>query len=435
MGKTDVLAVETLDIAHHFGLGVIFFEYIGTQIIHFADTAFVDRPQPLESPLVFLISWHIAACLGKEFDEVVHIIKGNGLVQRDAHPACGVVIEVNAQRLGFLFEARLPVGSLTSGNLQCIKKFRILLLIAVRLNHLVEIGSLGMDALGNLTDALGTMIDAIETCHHCAKCFGSTDIRCGFFALDMLLACLESQTISRMPVGIFAKSDNTSGQVAFVLVACSHIACRRSAKSHRQTEPLRCTAYDVGIKRTQQCHSHQVCYDSHFQPSGVAVFNPIRIILYGSVGIRQLGYSTEKVGSRLEIGVATNDQFNPLSGSACLHNTQGVLENFFIHKHFANSVLYLLARTQVAHHRNRLGSRSGFIQERTVRQRQPRKVGNHGLEIEQRLQTPLAHLRLIGCVGSVPNRVLQHIASDNRWGDGSVPTAADVTAVQYISLR
>ena len=96
--------------------------------------------QSIESTLVLLVLRHISACFGKEFDKVVHIINGNGLVQRDPNPTVLIVIEIDAQCFCFLFEARLPIGIFTGSNLQCIKEFRIFLSVAVCLNHLVEIG-------------------------------------------------------------------------------------------------------------------------------------------------------------------------------------------------------------------------------------------------------------------------------------------------------
>ena len=49
--------------------------------------------------------------------------------------------------------------------------------------------------------------------------------------------------------------------------------------------------------------------------------------------------------------------------------------------------------------------------------RQPGEVGDHGLEVQQRLEPALADLRLVRRVGGVPGRVLQHVAPDHRRGD------------------
>ena len=49
---------------------------------------------------------------------------------------------------------------------------------------------------------------------------------------------------------------------------------------------------------------------------------------------------------------------------------------------------------------------------------QPGQVGDHGLEVEQRLEPALADLRLVRRVGGVPGRALQHVAADHRRACG-----------------
>ena len=78
------------------------------------------------------------------------------------------------------------------------------------------------------------MEHAVETHHHGAQRLCRADVRCGFLALDMLLARLQCQAERGATVGIFAQSDDTPGYVALELIARSHIACGRSAEAHRQ---------------------------------------------------------------------------------------------------------------------------------------------------------------------------------------------------------
>ncbi len=55
----------------------------------------------------------------------------------------------------------------------------------------------------------------------------------------------------------------------------------------------------------------------------------------------------------------------------------------------------------------------------------PVRSADHGLEVEQRLEAALGDLRLVGRVGGVPGRVLQHVAPDHRRRDGAVVAQAD----------
>ena len=70
-----------------------------------------------------------------------------------------------------------------------------------------------------------------------------------------------------------------------------------------------------------------------------------------------------------------------------------------------------------------------LVEHRRVRRGQPGQVGDHGLEVQQRLQPALADLRLVRRVGRVPGRVLQHVAPDHRRACGcrSSPARSSTT--------
>src|SRR3546814_9196170 len=53
------------------------------------------------------------------------------------------------------------------------------------------------------------------------------------------------------------------------------------------------------------------------------------------------------------------------------------------------------------------------------------EVDDHLLEVQQYLQAALADLRLIGRVGGVPARILQHVALDDAGQEGAVVAHAD----------
>ena len=71
-----------------------------------------------------------------------------------------------------------------------------------------------------------------------------------------------------------------------------------------------------------------------------------------------------------------------------------------------------------AGHGHGLGRRSGLVEQRRVCQRQPGEVGHQCLVVEQCLQAPLRDLRLVRRVRRVPGGVLEHVALDDRRGDG-----------------
>ena len=64
-------------------------------------------------------------------------------------------------------------------------------------------------------------------------------------------------------------------------------------------------------------------------------------------------------------------------------------------------------------HRHRLRRCGGLVEERGVGELHAGEVHHHLLEVEQRLQTALTDLGLIGGVRGVPARVLEHVALDD----------------------
>ena len=75
--------------------------------------------------------------------------------------------------------------------------------------------------------------------------------------------------------------------------------------------------------------------------------------------------------------------------------------------------------------RHRLGGGGRLVEQRRVRDRQAGQVGDHRLEVEQRLEPALRDLRLVRRVGRVPGGVLEHVAQDDRRRDGAVVAQAD----------
>ena len=55
------------------------------------------------------------------------------------------------------------------------------------------------------------------------------------------------------------------------------------------------------------------------------------------------------------------------------------------------------------------GGGGGFVEERSVGDRQPSQVADHGLEVQQRFEPSLGYFSLIGCVGGVPGRALDDV--------------------------
>ena len=94
-----------------------------------------------------------------------------------------------------------------------------------------------------------------------------------------------------------------------------------------------------------------------------------------------------------------------------------------------------LALREAPDHRHRFGGRRGLVEERRICHRQAGEIDHHLLEVEQRLQPPLGNLGLVGRVGGVPARVLEHVALDHRGRVRAVIAHADVVAPDLVVER
>ena len=229
-----------------------------------------------------------------------------------------VVIEVDT----LLFRQRTQVIDPTffvARDLEGVEELRVLLVVAVSLEHLAQIDGFAVNAFGDLADTFCAVIDAVHTGHHRREGFGRTDIRGRAFALDMLFARLQGETVGGVLVFIFAQTDDTSRHVAFVLVARRHVAGCRTAKAHRQTKTLRGAAHDIRVKRFEQHERHQVSYYRHLQSCLVAVVDEGLIILDRAVAVGPLYECAEELCGRLEVRVVAGDDLDVL---ACRAGTQ-----------------------------------------------------------------------------------------------------------------
>ena len=72
-----------------------------------------------------------------------------------------------------------------------------------------------------------------------------------------------------------------------------------------------------------------------------------------------------------------------------------------------------------------LDDRGALVEHRRVRGVEPGEVGDHRLEVDERLEPALRDLGLVRRVRRVPARVLEHVALDDRGRDRAVVAEAD----------
>ena len=77
---------------------------------------------------------------------------------------------------------------------------------------------------------------------------------------------------------------------------------------------------------------------------------------------------------------------------------------------------FAAASDRVAH-RQRLGGRCRFVEQRSVRERETGEIRNHRLKVQQRFESTLGDFGLVRRVLRIPTGAFEDIALDHRWHD------------------
>ena len=89
---------------------------------------------------------------------------------------------------------------------------------------------------------------------------------------------------------------------------------------------------------------------------------------------------------------------------------------------------------QAPRHGHRFGRSGRLVQHRSVGDVHAGQVDDHLLKVEQRLEAALADLGLIGRVGGIPARILQHVALDHFRHERAVVAHADHRNIDAIAF-
>ena len=125
-------------------------------------------------------------------------------------------------------------------------------------------------------------------------------------------------------------------------------------------------------------------------------------------------------------------QPDPERFGAALQHRQRLREHAI--RHQEHPAVGRLLRRDAVQQRHRLAGRGGFVEQRRVGHRQPGEVGDHRLEVQERLEAALRDLGLVRRVGRVPARVLEQAPADHARRDGVVVAQADEAAQHLVAL-
>ncbi|ENO95722.1 putative metal-dependent RNase [Thauera phenylacetica B4P] len=259
------------------------------------------------------------------------------------------------------------------------------------------------------------------------------DVGGGLLAADVLLAGLHRQAVGLLAVAVDRHADHAAGHHALVLVAGGEVRGVRAAEAHRDAEALGRADGDVGAELArglEQGEREQVGGDHHQRLPVVRGGDDGGVVghLAGARRVLQQ-HAEDLVRGEFGRGVADDDLEAERLGAGAHH-----LDGLRVAVARDEEGLGLALRQALAEGHG-LGRGGGLVEQRGVGDLQAGEVGDHGLEVEQRLQATLRDLGLVRGVGGVPGRVLEHVAQDDRGREGVVVARADERAQHPVLAR
>jgi hypothetical protein len=181
------------------------------------------------------------------------------------------------------------------------------------------------------------------------------------------------------------------------------------AVAQRHAEALRRAHGDIGIHRAglpdQRQRQQDRRHDRH-RLLGMERRDGVGEIAQVPVGAGILENRSEHRCRVERLGRADDDLDAQRFGPGA-HHRDVLRMTVFVHEEPAR-----LGLGHALGHHHRLGAGRGLVEKRGIGDRQACQVRHHRLEVQKRLQPALRDLGLVGRVGGIPGRVLQHVALD-----------------------
>ena len=360
---------------------------------------------------------------GQDGEELVDVLHGGGLVDRDGHPV-GVHLAEVAAVLGGVGDHRVrPPGAHVQGDR--VEERRRGDAVAEPPGALGQDGREAVDPGRDALEALGAVVDGVHGRDVGEQRLGGADVGGGLVAADVLLAGLHRHAEGHTATGVLGDADDPAGHQALVLVRRGQEGGVRAAVAHRHAEPLGGSDHDVGAPLaggSQLGEGKEVGRHDHLDPVGVRALDNVLVVLDGPIGRGVLEQHAADVLGRQVPRLVVADL-----GLKTQARGAGVADRLGLHvAEVRDEEAGLLAAGQGRAHGHGLGGGGRLVQEGRVGQGHASEVADHRLEVEERLEAALGDLGLIGGVLGVPARVLEEVAQDDRGEVGVVVALADV---------
>ncbi len=288
-----------------------------------------------------------------------------------------------------------------------------------------------VDSLGDLGQALGTVVHGIHAGDVGQQDLGGADVAGGLLAADMLLAGLHGQAQGRLAETVHRDAHQAAGHVALEGIAGGEVGRMRATKAQGHAEALGTADGHVGAEfpgRGQQGQGQQVGGHGYQGVGSVETLGQLAVVEQVTVACRVLQQGAEERADVGQLALIAHHHVDPQGlGTGAQH-----IEGLWVAMLRGEEGVAALVLAQALAEGHGFGGGGAFVQQRGVGDRQAAQVADQGLEIQQGFQATLGDFRLVRGVGGVPGGVFQEVAQNRRRRMAVVVALADIGLEQLV---
>ena len=412
MHQGQILGLEPREVADHLVLGVVRVEHRVREVPGLASEE-IGRVHGRRQGFGGEPGSRSAVERGEERVDVRH---RGGLVEREAH---GVGVELADVHAVCLAVRDGLVRAVRAAERDGVEKrvggFR-------KANLGGALGEDGREAVGLVGDRLEpgwSVVDGVEPRHVREERLRGADVGSRLIAADVLLSGLHRHAERGRAFGVDGHADDASGHEPLVVLGGCEVPGVGPAEAHGNAEALRGSDADVGAPlagRHEGREREEIGGGDNLGARRVSGLDDGGVVDDGAVGGGVLEeHAADVVAGVVEAVLIADDDGESESVGARLAHLDRLRVALV-----RDEKLGLLPAVHRAAHRHRLRGGGTLIEERRVGHGKRGEVADHGLVVEQRLQSALRDLRLVRGVLGVPSRVLEDVAQDDGGNVGAV---------------
>ncbi|CAH0038163.1 unnamed protein product [Clonostachys rhizophaga] len=424
----EILVTKVVDISQKLGLRVVLVEYGVLEEGGLALEVGGDGRVGIESTVQTLLNGGIEILLShvEALEKLAQALQRDTLVKRESQLGLTDLAQVDVEERGLLVslegqgveEDGAIVSETGGGELE----------VALACDKILCQAGLGPNILGNGLETFGAVVDGVEGAHVGQQSLGGADVAGGLLTANVLLASLQSKAKGWVAQSILGNTDNTSGNLALVLLGAGE---ESSVGASGNTKSLGAAEGNIGAElagRLELSEGQEIRGDANETLALVDEVREALVVENTTAGVGVLEKNTDEALAGLLhefvlVGEdVTDDELNAESLRSGLENLESLGVAVLRNDEGLASALGGVGKS----HGHGLGSGSGLIKDGGVGDLEAGQVSDHGLEVEQGLQTALADLGLVGSVAGVPRWVLEDVALDDGGDLGTVVASSNV---------